>query len=146
MNELEFQQFLHKNIPITHKMGVEVVELNPSRVRILARLEPNLNPHGTAFGGSINTVMLICGWSTVFINVIDFDVNSHIVIRKNSIEYLSPITSDIIAECSIENQENLKKLVAGYKKFGRAKIDLTVVCMDRTKIAAKFKGQYVVFK
>lgn len=146
MNELEFQQFLHNNIPITDKMGVEVLELNPSRVRIRARLEPNLNPHGTAFGGSINTLMLICGWSTVFVNVSDHDVNSHIVIHKSSIEYLSPITTDIIAECTIENQEIITKLLAGYEKFGRAKIDLTVVCMDKEKIAVKFKGQYVVFK
>ncbi|MEN6349571.1 MAG: YiiD C-terminal domain-containing protein [Syntrophomonas sp.] len=146
MNELEFQQFLHNNIPITDKMGVEVLELKPSRVRLRARLEPNLNPHGTAFGGSINTLMLVCGWSTVFENVIDHDVNSHIVIRKSSIEYLSPITNDIIAECTIENQEIIEKLLADYDKFGKAKIDLTVVCMAGEKTAARFNGQYVVFK
>lgn len=146
MNELEYQQFLHNNIPITDKMEVEVVEFNSSRVRLRARLEPNRNPHGTAFGGSINTLMLICGWSTAFANIIDHGVNSHIVIHKSSIEYLSPITTDIIAECTIENQENIKKLLADYKKFGRAKIDLTVICTTGEKTAAKFKGQYVVLR
>lgn len=146
MNELEFQQFLYEQIPITEKMGIEVLEFKHYNVRMLARLELNLNHKCTAFGGSINSLMTLCGWGVIFANVKEFAPNAHIVIQKSNIEYLFPIERDFIAECKIEKREDLEKLMPTFNKFGRARLKLNVYCRDEDKVLSKFEGQYVVFK
>lgn len=146
MNELGFQEFLYDQIPITKKMGLEVIEFKPFCIKILARLEPNLNQTCTAFGGSINSLMTVCGWAAVFINIKEFDPNSHIVIQRSNIEYFLPIDKDFIAECKIEEQESIEKLLLTYKKHSRARIKLNVYCRDKDKVLSKFEGQYAVLR
>jgi len=146
LDEMAFQQLLYEQIPITEKMGFEVIEFKPSSVKIIAKLEPNLNHKCTAFGGSINSLMTMCGWAAVFVNIKEFDPNSHIVIQRSNIEYFSPIDMDFIAECKIEKQEVIEKLLITYKKFNRARIKLNVLCREGDKVLSKFEGQYVVFR
>jgi len=146
MNKLAFQQFLYEQIPITEKMGIEIIEFTPYIVRMLARLELNLNHKSTAFGGSINSLMTLCAWGLVFANVKEFSPNTHIVIQKSNIEYLFPIDKDFIAECKIEKEEDLEKLKKTFNKFGRARLKLHVYCKDEDKVLSKFEGHYVIFR
>lgn len=146
MDELTFQQFLYEQIPITQKMKFEVLKFELSSVKMLARLEPNFNHKCTAFAGSINSLMTLCGWGVVFANVKEFASNSHIVIQRSNIEYLFPIEKDFVAECNIDNKHDMEKLQLTFDKFNRARIKLNVYCKDENKILAKFEGQYVVFR
>lgn len=146
MNELEFQQLLYEQIPITEKMGLKVIEFKPYSVKILAMLEPNLNHKCTAFGGSINSLMTVCGWGAVFANVKKSYPRSHIVIQRSNIEYLGPIDKDFVAECSIEKREEIKRCLLTYERFGRARIKLDVYCRDGDRLLAKFEGQYAVLR
>ncbi|KUO63132.1 MAG: thioesterase [Gracilibacter sp. BRH_c7a] len=146
MDELEFQKFIYDQIPITEKMGLEVIEFNPFSIKISAKLEENLNHKCTAFGGSINSLMTVSGWAAVFINIKEFDPNSHIVIQRSNIEYFLPIDKDFTAECKIEEQEGIEKFLLTYKKYSRARIKLNVFCRDNDKILSKFEGQYVAFR
>ena len=146
MDELAFQQFLYEQIPITEKMRLEVIKFKPSSVKMLARLEPNFNHKHTAFAGSINSLMTLCGWGVVFANVKEFAPNSHIVIQRSNIEYLFPIEKDFVAECNIDNKLDIEKLRLTFNKFGRARIKLNVYCKDESKLLSKFEGQYVVFR
>lgn len=146
MDELGFQKLIYDQIPITEKMGLEVIEFKPLSVKIFARLEPNLNHKCTAFGGSINSLMTVCGWAAVFINIKEVDLNSHIVIQRSNIEYFLPIDKDFTAECTIEEQTGIEKFLLTYKKYRRARIKLNVFCRDNDKILSKFEGQYVVFR
>ena len=83
MNKYEFEKFLHKQIPITKEMGFSILEFTPSKVKIAAKLEPNINHKSTAFGGSINSLMTVCGWAMAFINIKKVDPEAHIVIQRS---------------------------------------------------------------
>ena len=146
MDEFTFQQFLYEQIPITEKMKFEVIQFEPSVVKMLARLEPNFNHKCTAFAGSINSLMTLCGWGIVYANIQEFAPNSHIVIQRSNIEYLSPIEKDFLAECHIDNKHDIDKLQLTFNKFKRARIKLNVYCKDQNRFLSKFEGQYVVFR
>ncbi len=145
MNPTEFEKYLYMNIPITEKMGFKVIEFSPSLVKIKASFEPNVNHTKTAFGGSISSLATICGWAAAFASTHEYDPNSHLVIQKGSINYLLPMTNDFTAECRIE-ERRVERLIATYKKFGRARIDLQVDCKEGDKIGARFEGQYVIYR
>lgn len=146
MDKHEFEEFLHKKIPITKSMGFSVIEFTPSRVKISAKLEPNINHKGTAFGGSINCLMVVCGWAMVFINTKEIDPNAHIVIKKSSINYLLPIKEDFIAECNLSDEESKRKFFEMYTKHKKGRLDLKVSCYNQDSLLAEFQGQYVAFK
>ncbi|MFT8314579.1 MAG: YiiD C-terminal domain-containing protein [Clostridium sp.] len=146
MNKNEFEEFLHKKIPITKAMGFSVVEFTPERIRISAKLEPNINHKGTAFGGSIDCLMVVCGWAMVFINIKEIDPHAHIVIQKSNINYLLPIKEDFIAECNLSDEESKRKFFEMYTKHKKGRLNLKVSCYNKETLLAEFKGQYVAFK
>lgn len=146
LSEKEFEQLIHSQIPITKSMGINVITFSPNFTKIGAELSKNINHKSTAFGGSINTLLTVCGWAITFANIKPFDKNAHIVIQKSEIEYLNPIHEDFVAECKIDNEEIQEKFLATYKKFGKSRLTIEVICRDENTIFAKFTAQYVVFQ
>ena len=146
MSEKQFEDFLHKQIPITKEMILSVEEFNPSKVRIGAKLEPNINHMSTAFGGSINSVMAVCGWALVYSNMISLDADAQIVIQKSSIEYFKPINADFVAECELINNEKRERFFKTYKKLGKARLEIQVLIKEYQEVLVRFRGLYVVLK
>ena len=145
MNKQEFEKFLHSKIPITKAMGIEVIEFTPSRVRMLAKLDANINDKMTAFGGSINGLMTICGWTMVFKNIKEMDSEADIVIKKSSINYLAPIREDFIAECELTDEEVRKEFIETYSRQKKSRLNLKISIKNKTTTFAEYEGQYVAF-
>ncbi|KMT22460.1 YiiD C-terminal domain-containing protein [Clostridium cylindrosporum] len=146
MDKHEFEKLLHEQIPITKAMGISVIEFTPSKVKVSAKFEPNINHKSTAFGGSINTLMTICGWGMVFITIKKIDPEAHIVIQKSNINYLLPITGDFTAECNLADEESKKRFIQMYNKHGKGRLNLKVSCYEDDTLLADYHGQYIAFK
>ena len=146
MNKSEFEEFLHNKIPITKAMGLEVIEFTKSKVKMLAKIEANINDKLTAFGGSINALMTICGWSMVFINVNDVDKDVDIVIKESTIKYKAPIREDFIAECEFNDEQARKDFLEMYTKNKKGRLKLKILIKDDKTIFAEYEGEYVVLK
>ena len=146
MSEKELEEFLHNGIPMTKQMGFSVKEFTPRKVRIEAKLEPNLNNHSTAFGGSINSLMTICGWSLVFNNNKRVDPDANLVIQKSSIEYKKPIADDFTAECEFTDEADRDRFLETYKRIGKARVEIKVLVKTGEETAADFRGYFVAFR
>lgn len=145
MNKNEFEKFLHEKIPITKAMGIEVIEFSKSKVKMSAKLNANINDKLTAFGGSINALMTICGWAMVFINIKEIDADADIVIKKSTINYLAPIKEDFIAECELIDQEERKNFLEWYTIHKKSRLNLKIFIKNDKTTFAQYDGQYVAF-
>lgn len=146
MDKEEFEKFLHKKIPITREMEVRVEEFSPLKVRLSAKLEPNINDKGTAFGGSISSLMTLCGWSMAFILMSETDPQAQIVIQKSSIKYVSPIKGDFTAECGPVDETSAAEFLDMYRERKRGRIILKVRCSSGGELAAVYEGYYVAHR
>lgn len=146
MNKYEFEQFLYEKIPSTKALEFSVIEFTPSKVKICAKLEPNKNHMSTAFGGSINSLMTVCGWAMAFINIKEIDPDAHIVIKKSNINYFAPINQDFIAECELSDEEIKRNFLEMYIKNKKSRLNLKVSCYNQETLLSEYQGQYVVFK
>lgn len=146
MTKYEFEQYLHKQIPITKAMKFSILEFTSSRVRVSAKLEANTNHMSTAFAGSINSLMTLCGWAMTYINIKEIDTNAHIVLQKSNINYLAPINNDFVAECILSDEGDKRNFLEMYNERKKSKLNLNVSCYDGQTLAAEFQGQYVAFK
>ena len=64
MNELAqaLQQTLTHNLPITQHIGITIARYDNNGLVLQAQLAGNTNPKGTAFAGSINSLITLTGW------------------------------------------------------------------------------------
>ncbi|VAW68236.1 hypothetical protein MNBD_GAMMA09-1815 [hydrothermal vent metagenome] len=140
----ELQQVLHNEIPLTQTIGIQVTECSPQRIELTAPLEPNINHKCTAFGGSLYSVAVLCGWSYVYQQMKLNQLTGHIVIQSSEVNYLQPVDGDIRAICEAENSPELKRFSKIYRRKGRARIHLQVKILFNNRVAVDFNGQYVV--
>jgi thioesterase domain-containing protein len=143
MKKEEFEKFLHDKIPITKAMEVKVEEFNNLKVRLSAKLEPNINDKGTAFGGSISSLMTLCGWSMAFMIMMETDPNAQVVIQKSSINYLVPIKGNFTAECIMEDGEVKEQFLDMYRERRKGRLKIKVRCYAGDMLSAEYEGTYV---
>ena len=78
-------------------MHVSVRTINDSLVCLAAPLQPNINHRGTVFGGSVSALAMIAGWTLIHVRLLAVAHKTQLVIRRNSLEYLAPLSGDFEA-------------------------------------------------
>jgi thioesterase domain-containing protein len=137
------QQTLHDDIPLTREMGITVAAYDGMQLRLAAPLAPNLNHKCTAFGGSLYSLSVLCGWGLLHLKLEEAGLHRHIVIQQADIEYLLPVAQDMEAECEVDAAA-LQRFMTTLQKHGRARLPLDVIIKRNGQAAVKFTGRYVV--
>ncbi|QIK80701.1 hypothetical protein G7069_03250 [Lysobacter sp. HDW10] len=83
-------------LPLQH-MQARVLDYDGRRMRIAAPLAPNLNDKGTAFGGSMASLMTIGGWLLVSQNLMDDTCHPDVFVTESSSHFSRIVTTDMIA-------------------------------------------------
>jgi thioesterase domain-containing protein len=136
--------YLHTHIPLSKEMGVRVVRIDEEGVRLAAPLAPNINHRSTVFGGSASAVAILAAWTFVHTRLRERGLSSRIVIQRNAMEYLRPISSDFEAFCPAPPSRAWQKLVDGVERRGRGRITLEVELFLDGEVVGAFSGSYVV--
>src|SRR5487761_2583361 len=102
MTPAELEAYLHAHIPLSRAMSVGVVSIAAERVVLSAPLGPNINHRSTVFGGSASAVAILAAWSLLHLRLTGAGMESRLVIQKNSMDYLAPITGDFTATAQLD--------------------------------------------
>lgn len=139
----QLQQTLYTAIPLTREMGLRVAAYDGQTLQLAAPLAPNVNDKGTAFGGSLYNIAVLCGWSLLRLKLNEAGLNKkNIVIHEAHTRYLLPVTGELHAACTLTG-DALTEFLQPLQKKGRARITLTVAIHQQDKSAVEFTGQYV---
>lgn len=145
MNEIEVQEYLYEKIPLTKLMGISINEFSNEKIELKTPLEINKNHKGTAFGGSLVTVLTTNCWLMAFKHFKDISPQCHIVIGKSEIEYKKPVTKDFLSTCKIINFEELEKSKEFFQKKGKTKINLDATIEENGVICVVFSGVFFIY-
>ena len=143
MTPAALQRYLHEHIPLTRAMDVQVISIADANVVLGAPLAPNVNHHGTAFGGSGATLATLAAWSLLHLRLIAMGLPSDEVIQSSTMDYLTPIDSDFTAVARLEDGADWDGFVATLRRRGRARIGLQADLVADERVAARFKGRFV---
>jgi thioesterase domain-containing protein len=138
------ERFLHEQIPLTHAMGVRVVQFDEKGFMLTAPLEPNHNHLGTAFGGSLSAIATLAGYSLLWLEL--GDRNSHIVIKSSSLKYRRPIFGEIRAVCPRIDPETLAVFREKFARTDKAGIPLRVSIEEEGIECVEFEGLFVALR
>ncbi len=140
---VHLERTLHSEIPLSLAMGIRVAGYDGHCLQLAAPLAPNINHKLTAFGGSLYSLAVLCGWGLLHLKLTEAGMHKHIVIQEGSIRYLRPVNQEMLAGCCV-NEEELASFMRTLAKHDRARISLDVAILPGDEPALEFSGRYVV--
>ena len=142
-NLLVVERYLHSRIPITGVMGVKVRSIDEAGVRLWAPITPNINHRSTVFGGSACSLAILSAWTLLFVRLREPPLRSHIVIQRNTIEYLRPLSGDFEAFCLAPAPGEWERFVHSLERRSRARIKLHAELYSDGELGGSYEGTYV---
>ncbi|KRA99390.1 thioesterase [Devosia sp. Root685] len=136
------RSYLHDHIPLSRAMAVEVLEASAEHVLLQAPLAPNINMHGTMFGGSAATLALLAAWSVMHLKLEAEGIASQLVIHRTATEYLLPISGLAQASASLDDS-GWPTFLQTYQRRGRARLTVTAELLYEGKLAGRLTGEFV---
>ncbi len=143
MENKDLQDYLHKHIPLSAAMGVEVARATEDGVTLRAPLAPNINHRDTVFGGSASALAILAAWSLVNIRLRKTGVASRIVIQRSSTDHDLPIDGAFMARSHIQDPEDWKRFMRTLEKRGRARLTVHAHLQFEGAVAGRFQGEFV---
>lgn len=143
MNRDALQAYLYEHIPLSRAMAVQVVTATPDEIELFAPLGPNINHRGTAFGGSISTLATLACWSLLRVRTDGMAPLPHLVVARNSVNYLHPVEGDFSAVCRFPADQDWDALLLQLATRRRARLTLLAEVRYQNETAALFEGDFV---
>lgn len=138
------QAFLHRHIPATALLGIQVCEADREHIVLTMPHAPNRNHKHTAFGGSIALGATTCGWALVHSHLPE--AGGNIVIQQGETRYLRPARGDLTIRTRPVAAESWQKLSDMFAKRGKGKIILEIDVFSEGALAAVFTATFVALK
>jgi thioesterase domain-containing protein len=141
-----FNEYLWSEIPICEHMQIRALPFSRERFVLLAPLAPNRNVHGTAFAGSLYTVMSMAGWGLIRVEL-DRQLGhatgkrADLWLTKASIRYADPVT-DGFAAVAETDQRSLDQFWQKLLRKGRGKMRLNTIIGDPKSPLVTVQGEY----
>lgn len=145
MNLKTLEEKLYKEIPLTKFMQLNITSIEDNILITKAPLLPNINDKGTAFAGSLSTLVTISAWSACYLQVKALGYEkSMIAIIKSDISYKAPITKHMLCKTVMPIAKEIEILKRKLQEKKSASITLTSQIIEDGKICVEFKGIYVI--
>lgn len=137
------KKVLAEKIVPAKAMGIDAVSWRDGCLTLTAPLNANVNDKGTAFGGSIYSLAVLCGWGTVFQVLTDAGIAADIAVYKSECNFMIPSTGEMKAVCYISEVDKLK-LLDSFMKKGRGRVFLNVEVFSKAEKVSSFSASYAV--
>jgi thioesterase domain-containing protein len=140
------QSMLRTRIPLADFMQLAIDRADNEAVYVSAPLAPNLNVHGTVFGGSLTAVGLLAGWSLLTWRMQGWGLAGDWVVARHEAQFMHPVSGRFQACASLADQEAWSGFVETLHKQGRAPIAVTIslaACDHPEQTAARLLAKFV---
>lgn len=145
MDLATLQRYLHDHIPLSKAMEVEVLEASNDGVTLAAPLAPNINHRETVFGGSASAVAILSAWTLMYLRLKKEQLNTRIVIQRNTMAYERPITGTFSASATIFDASAWGRFVETLRRRNRARFTVhSVLCCNGESVGT-FEGDFVAW-
>lgn len=137
----ELTEYLHQQVPLTHAMQVRVVSLTAHSASLSAPLAPNINLHGTGFGGSLATLGIMAGWCVANQAFKAARVEFSLVVKSAHCDFLAPATGPLSAYASIPPQV-AERICQALRRQGRARVEVEVSVTSAGGKVLRLQAEY----
>ena len=140
------EALVRAEIPLSAQMEVAVERLSGEGLWLSMPLAPNLNPHQTAFAGSLNALCTLAGWAMTHLLLEQLGESGSTVLRRSSIKYREPVEADrVVAHCLPPREADWAHFAEMLRVKGQGKLDhvVEIAGSAEKRPAVLFGGSYV---
>jgi len=131
-------------MPPVAAMGLEVAQFDGARLHMRAPLALNVNDKGSAFGGSLTSLMTFCGWGLATLQLALAGLEADVFVADSQVRYLHPLYADLQGEAWLEDGQSWDLFASTLAQRGRARVTLNArVTRPGGGDAATLAGRYV---
>jgi thioesterase domain-containing protein len=136
--------FIRDEIPLALAMGLQLGDFDDDRFSLLAPLAPNVNDKGCAFGGSMVSLMTLCGWALVELALRRRGEDCDVFVAESTVRYLSPLWQDFRSDAQLADGADWATFFRTLETRGKARIEVDCVIPDADgKPAATLSARFV---
>lgn len=133
-----------RNLPPLAAIQARVVDYDGHRLRMTAPLSANVNDKGSAFGGSMTSLMTYAGWGLVSLQLQQAGLSADVFVADSQVRYLKPLYAELHAEAMLAPQQSWELFLATLAQRRRARIHLQArVIGAEGEVMADLAGRYV---
>jgi thioesterase domain-containing protein len=113
-------------------------------LRLHAPLAVNMNDKGSAFGGSMTSLMTYAGWGLVTLQLHEAGLQADVFVADSAVRYRKPLYADLHAEAELAPEESWAPFLETLVQRGRARIQLQArIVLPEGEVMADLSGRYV---
>ena len=142
----EITAFLHESMPITQRLGARVEAYDGDSVRLAAPLAPNLNHHGTAFGGSLSALAVLSGWVLLHLQLRERGIPTRLVIQRSVFDFAAPVEGDFTAASVLPTAAAWNRFLATLARHRRARVTVSSTLACASGVGGRHEGTYVAVR
>lgn len=133
-----------RDMPPVAAMRADVEDYRDGRLRLSAPLSANVNDKGTAFGGSLTSLMTVAGWGLVTLNLRLAGLKTEVFVADSQIRYVAPLYADLVAEAAFAPGQSWEAFLDTLVQRGRARIQVEAsVRLPEGGVATTLSGRFV---
>jgi thioesterase domain-containing protein len=117
-------RFIREKIPPARAMDLELQAHDGDLLVLRAPLAPNVNDKGCAFGGSLVSLMTLCGWGLVELALRAHGHDCDVFVGESGVRYLQPVWTDFLAEARLAGDADWTSFFATLQARGKARIEV----------------------
>jgi thioesterase domain-containing protein len=114
-------------------------------IELSAPLQPNRNDKGTAFAGSIESILTLTGWALITRELQAAGIDADVMVVKNETDFTAAVRDDFSAETSMTPEESAG-LFQALERRGRGRLQLTIRLHTGKKICAVMTAHFAVIR
>lgn len=131
-------------MPPVAAMQAEVAGCEGGVLRMTAPLSANVNDKGTAFGGSLTSLMTVAGWGLVTLNLRLAGLKADVFVADSQVRYVAPLYADLVAEAVFGDGPSREAFLDTLVQRGRARIQVGArVLLPEGGVATTLQGRFV---
>ena len=131
-------------MPPVAAIQADVTRYDGVNLYVDAPLAANVNDKGSAFGGSLTSVMTYAGWCLVNLQLQLRGLEAEVYVADSAVRYRKPLLADLRAQASLAEGQSWDRFFSTLAQRGRERIQLqAIVGLPEGGAAADLSGRYV---
>lgn len=143
MPSLDLNAFFAEHIPLTRAMQLRLERWDDDGLLLSAPLAPNVNDKGTAFAGSLSSIITLSGWAlTTLILHEAGETAAQVAVGRAELDYRRPVRERLLARCPRPAPEAVTAFLAGYRERGKSHWKLQAEILSGGEPAVRLLGSF----
>lgn len=134
-------------MPPVRALGLRLHHFDGSSLCLTAPLALNINDKGSAFGGSLASLMTLAAWGLATLKLGEAGHSADVYVQDSQIRYLSPLYDELRIVARLVPEQDWSTFVTTFATRGKARAQLVAEAVAANgAVASAFDGRFVALR